>query len=167
MSRPLPPESLTAQQRAYVTYTFGSKDLTPPPTITLLESRLVISASGTTGLRTWESSVHLASFLLSEQGSRYIENNNVLELGAGTGLVSILCAKYLGAKHVLASDGSQDVVDTIQDNIFLNSLQDDPRIECRILKWGRFLDEADGDQEKTVDIILGADIVRYEFTFPN
>src|ERR1700759_2854981 len=109
MSKPLPPELSSAQQRAYVTYTFARTNSTSLSTITLLESRLLISASGTTGLRTWEASLHLASFLLSEQGSKYIENKRVLELGAGTGLVSIMCAKYLNPKHVLATDGSQDV----------------------------------------------------------
>jgi len=167
MSKPHPPELLTVQQRTYVTYTFAGKELMALPTITLLESRSVILASGTTGLRTWDSSLHLASFLLSKQGSTYIENKNVLELGAGTGLLSILCAKYLKAKHVFASDGSPDVVNAIQDNIFLNDLQDNPRIDSRILRWGRSLDEDEDGHEKTVDIILGADIVGHSFTFPN
>jgi hypothetical protein len=167
MSKPLPSEYWSVQQRAYVTYTFAGTPSTDSSTITLLESRSVISASGTTGFRTWEASIHLASFLFSQQGSVYIENKRILELGAGTGLVAIFCARYLKTKYVLASDGSQDVVDALQDNVFLNGLDHDSHIDCRILRWGRSLDEDEDGQEKIFDVLLGADIVGYKFFLPS
>jgi protein-lysine N-methyltransferase EEF2KMT len=159
MSHPLPAESVAVQQRTYVTYTFreGSS------TFTLLESRSIISAGGTTGLRTWESSLHLASFLTSKEGASYVNGKRILELGSGTGLVSIVCANLLGIKYVLATDGSQEVVDALQDNLFLNGLQDDSHIDGRILRWGQYLEEDEDGQEKVFDVVLGADIVRRGF----
>jgi predicted nicotinamide N-methyase len=143
-----------------VTYTFQVTPLIEADTVTVLESRSIISALGTTGLRTWEAALHLACYLKSVEGSKHIRGKRVLEIGAGTGVVSILAAKYLSPQSVLATDGSQDVVDALQDNIFLNGLQGSDKIDARILKWGRYLDEDEGGQEKTFDILLGADIVR-------
>jgi protein-lysine N-methyltransferase EEF2KMT len=159
MSKSLPSEISSVQQRAYVTYHFPDCRTLPAPSVTLLESRSVISAAGTTGLRTWEASLHLASFLMSSAGTEYIRRNRVLEIGAGTGLISILCTKHLSARHVLATDGSQDVVDALPDNLFVNGLQSNPDIECQMLRWGRYLEQDENGKEKAFDILLGADVV--------
>ena len=102
--------------------------------ITLLESRSVIAGAGNTGQRTWEAALHLVAYFACEDkvdagadgkgthaGSR-IRGKHVLELGAGTGLVSIACAKYFGARLVLATDGDEDVVQTLKRNMTLNGL---------------------------------------------
>lgn len=147
LSSNLPPESISAQQKAFVTYTYSTRPTDGPASsnelpVTLLESRAVISSSGTTGLRTWEAALHLGNFLISESGNEIIRGKNVLELGAGTGLLSILCAKYLEAGRVIATDGDEAVVDAIKTNIFINEL-DIPEgsstrgsIESAALKWG-------------------------------
>ena len=121
--------------------------------ITLLESRNLISAAGTTGLRTWEAALHLGQYLCARPS--LVRGKRVLELGAGTGYLSILCAKYLGAAQVVASDGSGDVVANLPDNLFLNGLQDcASRIAAVELKWGHGLVGTEGG----VDVVLGADI---------
>ena len=87
----------------------------------------------------------------------------MLELGAGTGYLSILCAKYLGAAQVVASDGSADVVANLPDNLFLNGLQDCPsRIAAAELKWGHGLVGTEGG----VDVVLGADITYDQAIIP-
>lgn len=162
ISTPLPPESISVQQRSYVTYTFpdisGSTN-SGLDAVTLLESRSVLAASGTTGLRTWEAARRISSFLCSDDGIDYVRGKQVLELGAGTGLISILCAKTLGASYVLATDGSDAVVETLEENGFLNGLDDKKFFECRVLKWGRALEEDEDGKERKFDIVLGADIV--------
>lgn len=121
--------------------------------ITLLESRNLLAAGGTTGLRTWEACLHLASFLSSSKCPISVKHKRVVELGAGTGLLSILCAKSLSASQVLATDGSREVVDDMVTNFALNDLQDCPRIGSEELCWGNDLTQA-----YEADLILGADI---------
>lgn len=102
-------------------------------------------------MRTWEAALHLCSFLCSKEGQGIVRGRRVLELGAGTGIVSILCAKYLEA-HVLATDGSIDVIRALEKNGALN----ETTIECRTLRWG---DELDAKEYPQADVLLGADIV--------
>jgi predicted nicotinamide N-methyase len=128
------------------------------PSITTLESRSVIASAGTTGRRTWEAALHLAKYLV-ESGSGHVRGKKVLELGAGTGLVSILCARWLGARHVTATDGDDSVVEDLQKNIFLNGLDDQGTIYAKQLRWGRVIDEDEGGSSPDYDVVLGADIV--------
>lgn len=160
MSKPLVPEMTAAQMRAYVTYTFPSlRQNGREATVTLLENHSVIASSGTTGLRTWEASLQLTEHLTSD-GIESIQAKNVLELGAGTGLVSIVCSKYLGAKYVLSTDGNQDVVEALEDNAFLNGFDTSNTLACRQLRWGRPVDEGEDGLQQHFDTVLGADIVR-------
>ena len=141
----LPSEIAAAQQRSYVTFSClppsASLSNLPEeePTITLLERRNLISGSSTTGYRTWEAALHLGSYLLSPQVSDLIDGKKVIELGAGTGFLSILCAKHLGAKHVTATDGDEGVVEALKENLFFNGLDDEGRVNASVLRWGRGL----------------------------
>ncbi len=128
------------------------------PSVTTLESRAIISSSGTTGLRTWEASLHLGSYLSSRDRDR-IRDKHVLELGAGTGVLSILCVKYLNARQVAATDGNEGIVSALRENIFVNGLEDDSRIESLVLRWATPLNETAFADESAFDVVLGADIV--------
>jgi predicted nicotinamide N-methyase len=150
MSEP-PSDPLALQQRSHVTYSF------PQASVTLLENRGVLSAAGTTGLRTWDAAMHLAAYL-SGEGQGHVRGRRVLELGAGTGLVSLVCAKTLGAEMVAATDGSAEVVEALRDNIFVNGLQEQDGISAAVLRWGRW-PEVDGLGPEDFDTVLGADIV--------
>ncbi|KAK0629449.1 putative methyltransferase-domain-containing protein [Bombardia bombarda] len=161
LSQPLPSEMTAVQQKSYVTYPLSTMQQGgfEDAQITLLESRSLISASGTTGLRTWEASLHLGQYLCANPS--LVMNKRVLELGAGTGYLGILCAKYLGSDHVIASDGSDDVINNLPDSLFLNGLQGSDKITPMELKWGHALlgteDQAwNGGDE--VNVVLGADI---------
>lgn len=182
LTTPLLPEVMSAQQKCYVTYhhprVIPPVD-TPPldastPTdgsshgrITLLESRSLISASGTTGLRTWEAALHLGRFLCLNPD--VVRGKRVLELGAGTGYLSILCAGHLGTRHVIASDGSDDVIHNLPDNLFLNRLrlltpdeeEGDRAVQLMDIKWGWALmgtEEKEWNGGRPVDVVLGADV---------
>jgi predicted nicotinamide N-methyase len=167
----LPSESAAAQQKAYVTYSFPlhSTDDRPSDTasVTLLEARSVISGAGTTGLRTWEAALLLASFLVSKEGSAIVRGRKVLELGAGTGMLSILCAKHLGVSDIVATDGDEAVVDAIKTNVFLNELDStkpsQADVQTAALKWGRPVDGSTFSEDYGIsgvpDVVLGADVV--------
>ncbi|KAF4996611.1 hypothetical protein FDECE_12348 [Fusarium decemcellulare] len=166
LATPLLPEVTSVQQKCYVTYHLSAlgqessaQTTTQVPHITLLENRSLISASGTTGLRTWEAALHLGSYLC--QNSGLVEGKRILELGAGTGFLSILCANILGSGHVIASDGSDDVINNLPENLFLNNLQDSTSVVPMEVKWGHALLGTEEDKwngGRTVDVVLGADI---------
>lgn len=162
LSQPLPAETTAAQQRCYVTYYLSrlqTEPSAPDAQIGLLESRLLISASGTTGLRTWEAALHLGQYLCANPS--LVKNKRILELGTGTGYLAVLCAKYLGADHVIASDGSDEVVNKLLDSFFLNGLQESDKVSAAGLKWGHALegtDEQAWNGGRKMDMVLGADI---------
>lgn len=165
MAQPLPTEASTAQQKCYVTYTAPStRD--PSPTLTVFESPSLLASTGTTGFRTWEAALHLATYLSVRAEQVNLAGKNILELGAGTGLVSILCARHLGASYVLATDGSHSVVSDIETNLGLNSMSESENIQSSLLIWGYSLVGSAADlrkEEKSFDLVIGADIVSRRF----
>lgn len=165
----LPSEATAAQQKEYVTFSCLPPSSTrsdtdfADPTITLLERRHLISGSQTTGFRTWEAALHLGSYLLQSSDIHLIQGKSVLELGAGTGFLSVLCARHLEAKHVTATDGDEGVVEALKENLFLNGLEDSKGVQSSVLRWGRGLKGTwveEECEEFPYDLVIGADIVR-------
>ncbi|KAI9728324.1 MAG: hypothetical protein M1834_007728 [Cirrosporium novae-zelandiae] len=157
----LPSELDQAQRQSYVTYTVPKSSLNEPSNrVTILESRNLIATSGGTGYRTWEAALHLANYICSSEGKKSVKGKNILELGAGTGLLSITATKCLGAKFVLATDGDDNTVDNIGTNIILNNFGclGIKTIEAATLKWGMSLDQKVKGACDSYDIVLGADI---------
>ena len=162
MSLSLPSTFSDAQRKNFVTYT---PPLPPNESfpIYLLESPSLLASSGTTGFRTWEAAVHLGAFLCSPAGKPYVHGLSIVELGAGTGLLSILCAKQLGASFVLATDGSREVVSDLTANVDLNGLSEG-LVETQQLPWGYSLIggalDPKAQERRHYDTVLGADVVR-------
>jgi predicted nicotinamide N-methyase len=168
MSSELPSETTAVQQKSYVTFTTLPENISredeegEDPTMTLLERRQLISGSLTTGYRTWEAALHLGAYFLSGQGQELIKGKSVLELGAGTGFLAILCAKNLGATHVTTTDGDEGVVEALKENLFLNGLDDERKVLTSVLRWGHGVRGSwvqDDFEEHPYDTIIGADIV--------
>ena len=161
MSQPLPSAIAAAQEKSFVTYTapiLGRR----AAQFTLLESPSLLASSGTTGFRTWEAALFLGTYLSSPEGTRFVTDKNVLELGAGTGFLSMLCAKQLGARRVLATDGSQMVINDLKSNIRLNGLEGGELIQTAVLQWGHTLVGGAVDcreERRSYDVVLGADVV--------
>lgn len=153
---------MAAQQKSYVTYTLPfMSDYYPAPTITVLEARNLLLASGTTGFRTWEACLHLSAYLGSSSCSITLKGKQVLELGSGTGYLAVFCSKYLGVAQMTATDGSYDVLADLETNFYLNDLQNSTIIEAKELKWGQALlggEQAEWNQGRILDVILAADV---------
>ncbi|KAI5856199.1 FAM86A protein [Durotheca rogersii] len=170
---PLPSEAVAVQQKSYVTYSLPALDQSnnldsPPAQITLLEFRHLISAAGTTGLRTWEAALHLGKFLCANPS--FIRGRRILELGAGTGYLSILCAKFLAPTLAIASDGSDDVVANLPENFFLNGLQESGLIREMDVKWGHALvgtEDEHWNGGRPIDTVLGADVTYDKSVIPS
>lgn len=161
MSRPLPSELAAAQQKGFVTYT-APQSMPNPFAVCMLEAPSLLASSGTTGFRTWAAALHLGAFLVSPVGSELVRGRSILELGAGTGFVSVLCAKFLQAKNVLATDGSLAVIADLQSNVALNSLESTQKVEVKQLVWGHSLVGGPVDTRdsgNTFDLAIGADVV--------
>ena len=161
MGQSLPSASAVAQQKSYVTYTapIHGPDAAQ---VTLLEAPSLLASSGTTGFRTWEAALFLGAYLSSPNGNHLVAGKRVLELGTGTGFLSILVAKHLGAHYVLATDGSQEVVSDVKSNILLNDLEGRELIQTAILQWGHTLIGGVADcreDKRSYDVVLGADVV--------
>lgn len=163
---PVPSEAETAEQMDYVTYHLSllpsaSSDYTPrvfENSITLRESRWLLASAGATGYRTWEAGLHLGQYLCTKPD--VVRGKRVLELGTGTGYVSVICAKYLGATRVIASDGSDGVLRGLAETMYLDGLQDSEVFVPKGLVWGSALvgTEEEGIDGEEVDVVLGSDV---------
>lgn len=97
----------------------------------------------------WPSSLVLSAYLASRIMTK---DSRVIELGAGTGLPSIVCA-MMGAKRVhITERANERALDNLKNVVELNQVQEN----CSVwpLTWG-FLKE---DVIPDVDVILGADV---------
>jgi predicted nicotinamide N-methyase len=153
-------------KRSYVTYTFVDCDIDLAETakISLLESKNLVAADGTTGLRTWEASIYLTCWLSAYIGRSLVTGRRVLELGAGSGLISTFCAKYLEPRRIIATDGNEEVVEMIKENLHVNNVSLTSDYDARQLLWEEDIGHA-GDRTNEFDLILGADIVCSLFSF--
>lgn len=138
--------------------------------ITLRESRWLYASAGATGYRTWEAGLHLGQYLCSAPD--VVRGKRVLELGTGTGYVSVLCAKYLGAAKVTASDGAEGVLRGLADTKSLNGLQGSAAFVPTQVVWGDSSlagattiteeEEEEGAEWsggcEEVDVVLGSDV---------
>lgn len=96
------------------------------------------------GWKTWNAAVVLVDFLGSQLET--FRDKEVLELGCGTGLSGIFCAKF-GAKSVLMTDFNQTVLETVTENAKLNGL---PNVSIKRLDWHDLLKD-EGEAASTSD----------------
>lgn len=125
------------------------------------EQPYLLCASGTTGFRTWEAALYLAEYLVQNQ-EYYAQDrfSRILELGAGTGLVSLVWSQLFQAtmKELYVTDGDSTLVEqAIRYNFQLNNVTAAPAntLDCQYkfqrLWWGE-------DVVPDVDIVLAADV---------
>jgi len=125
--------------------------------IKLLEDKSMIS-KGTTGLRTWEASLRLAEYFI--QNPELCRGKRIIELGAGIGLLSLVCAK-LGAKAVNATDVNPDVIERLHLNIETNKniLNKENLVIPRAEKLDWNEKNIDMTLYKDLDLIICADVI--------
>lgn len=166
-TQPQPPPEQAAFETQIVTYIPPVPlDHPDPPRILIEETPNLLAAGSNVGLRTWEASLRLATYLHSN--AELVKHKTILELGSGTGLVAILCSGVLDATYVRVTDGLPHVVDNLEKNIARNTTSgllgiDTRLIRAAVLDWAdtQGLDDAllDADEvEHQYDLFLGADI---------
>lgn len=133
--------------------------------IKIEETPYVISAEGTTGFRTWEAALYLTQYLLDNSSSTNVKN--VLELGAGTGMVSIgLAKRYRNEiENLYITDGDSQLVETqLKRNFELNFSKDDTQptnMKYQKLWWN--IDEVPND----IDLVVAADVTYDSSVIPD
>ncbi|KAH3679033.1 hypothetical protein WICMUC_001228 [Wickerhamomyces mucosus] len=141
--------------------------ITQDISIDLNETPRIISGQGTTGLRTWEASFYLCEYLYNRYNNSQIDNKlrYGLELGAGTGLVSIFLWKLLQNdksfdKKLYITDGDSNLLENLSQNLKLNNISiENEQIKLQRLWWG--IDEiptSDGNKADNIELIYAADV---------
>lgn len=112
-----------------------------------------------TGLAVWSGGDIMPQFLVSN--SSFVEGKQVLELGSGTGVCSIV-ASLMGAARVVCSDGDVDALANLRYNMTRNLPSiEAAHIHCPQLIWGEEL-EAFRDNFGIFDLVLASDCVYME-----
>ncbi|PIO61901.1 hypothetical protein TELCIR_16560 [Teladorsagia circumcincta] len=105
----------------------------------------------------WDSAIVLSEYL--DTHPDLIRGHQVLELGAGLGLPSIVAAKLSG-KSVMATD-QPSAISLLRENIVANLREEEmSAVSIVPLDWANL-----PDQPLSADIILGADLVYNEEVF--
>jgi predicted nicotinamide N-methyase len=156
------PQAEAAIQKSIISY-FPPFEAAPP--ILISEAPQLLAAGSNVGLRTWDACLRLAYYLTTE-GQSLIKDKAIIELGAGTGMLSILCANHLQADIVLATDGLPEIVTSMEHNIELNPPAQDglSTVHAAHFEWSdtETLTQSIGlpstrDWRK-YDLVIGADI---------
>ncbi|CAO1638885.1 unnamed protein product [Sympodiomycopsis kandeliae] len=141
-------------------FVFRSKHSRKDVTVRIQDSPVTADALGN---RTWGAAPLLARHLVSHVLRQESQLGNVLELGAGTGLVGLAVAAALchrradeqGEKEescsVELTDYHPHVLKTLQDNVALNHLPSSGPINCQVaqLDWQAVHREESRDASKT------------------
>ncbi|KAL8190016.1 UNVERIFIED_CONTAM: putative methyltransferase-like protein 21E pseudoprotein [Gekko kuhli] len=117
----------------------------------------ITEATDSYGAVVWPSALVLCHFLETNVNSYSMADKNVIEIGAGTGLVSIV-ASFLGA-HVTATD-LPELLGNLQYNVFRNTkMRCKQQPQVKELFWGADLEEKFPKSSCQFDYILAADVV--------
>jgi len=110
------------------------------------------------GLQVWRAGLYLADFILENAAS--FANKTVLEMAAGTGLLSLVAASdHINAKHVICTDMDKgDILHQIKRNIKINedSSSGPARITVSELD---FMKPLHNKTIEDVDVIIAADVI--------
>ncbi|CAD8083241.1 unnamed protein product [Paramecium sonneborni] len=131
---------------------------TPDNLITIYE-KMNLETAG----KIWECSLILGRYLIKQAYFNKIElvNKSVLELGCGTGILSIILGKQ--GCNVLATDLPQ--VETLcEQNISKNNINN--KVKFKILDWNQSKHKTDClIDNKHIDILLASDPIYNQKTF--
>lgn len=136
--------------------------------IKLLEKPQLLAAVGCTGYRTWQAALALANKIATDwlPESR-LKGKRVLELGAGTGLLSLLCAKEGDAQLVVGTDGALDAIERLKLADYVNGFCGLKKSSYGVYWWGEtFEGTVIGealDDGRPFDFVIASDVVSTVF----
>ncbi|KAJ7589186.1 S-adenosyl-L-methionine-dependent methyltransferase [Mycena floridula] len=122
--------------------------------VELNDAPLSSSDHTSVGLQSWGSAILMAQRMALSPGTFLGGAARVLELGAGTGLLSIVAAKLLPESTVVATDYHPDVLENLAQNVKTNS---PVSIAVCNLDWEQ--PELAEPLDAPFDVILAADVI--------
>ncbi|KAI0714751.1 putative methyltransferase-domain-containing protein [Earliella scabrosa] len=142
----------------------------PDVRVELNDAPLLSDDHTSVGLQSWGSAIRLAELMCLDPGAfgialadRPANTLRILELGAGTGLLSIAAAKLLASSspdnhcEVVATDYHPSVLDNLRKNVETNFLPTDAAVQVLPLDWQNPVYE--GPLAGQFRVILAADVV--------
>ena len=85
----------------------------------------------------WQSSISLAQYLLQNNDKLYLRDSNIIELGAGSGLPSLVCALFQDKNSIEITDFPEDsIIQNLKRNISENLLFPSQNLKVSGLQWG-------------------------------
>jgi predicted nicotinamide N-methyase len=103
----------------------------------------------------WPAAVHTAQYLI--ENLQRIPHQNVLELGAGCGLITIALGCTYGDPRIVATDHDPTVLDVLRANLAMNGDKLQSSVVVRELEWG---EETSAEEEPAFfDLIYGSDLL--------
>jgi len=109
------------------------------------------------GLYLWPSAPVLAWYLWLRQDE--IKGKKVLELGSGTALPGLLCAKFGADKVFLTDDAWQEnTLKNIREAVKINQFSESDKVLVEGLTWGDYTEELFDIASSDLDFIIGSDL---------
>lgn len=121
-------------------------DSQPPRRVTLPITEPSYSSGAGLGWKTWNAAIILVEYLGTQLSA--FHDKDVLELGCGTGLSGIFCARF-GARSVLMTDYNQTVLETVSENAKSNHLTN---VAIQRLDWHELLEDRMDETSSTQKI---------------
>ena len=117
----------------------------------LIESKEFV-IKGTTGLKTWPAAEFLLQLFFKENILQ--ENDTVLELGCGIGMIGISLLQCGKVKKVIFTDHSESVLEVVKQNLHKNGIHNENSFHVQKLDW-----EKNETEVPDHDLVIGSDIV--------
>merc|ERR1712000_251226 len=134
-----------------------------------IEFKIEEIAGASLGSKVWESALALNQYFESfenEQKESISSSTRVLELGSGTGIVSIVFRKLFPNIETIIVSDKELQKKQIENNLKLNELENDDKIKFQFLDWS--VDNSNfSPNEKRFDILIMSNVVSSDrSTFP-
>lgn len=112
------------------------------------------------GWETWGGSIVMCKLITDEimPPSIFANNNHILELGSGTGLVASLISNMYSNCYYVATDYLESILDNLTANIYDNRASDDLRMYVCHLDWFKCKDDG-SIKPQLFDTLIATDVI--------
>uniref|UniRef100_H3ATF2 Methyltransferase like 21E, pseudo n=1 Tax=Latimeria chalumnae TaxID=7897 RepID=H3ATF2_LATCH len=119
----------------------------------------ITEATGSFGAVVWPSAIVLCHFLETNREEYNLSDKNVIEIGAGTGLISIVASILVTGAHVIATD-LPDILGNLSYNVLRNTkMRCKHQPQVKELTWGVDLEKNFPQSDCEFHYIMAADVV--------